>query len=133
MKILSIEGIGATYAKKLQSVGIYTTEALLKSAATKRDRKILADKTGISETLILEWANLADLFRIKGIGEQYSDLVEESGVDTIKEMRRRNPENLHKKILEINKEKNLVNRPPGLSMVSSWIDQAKELDPVITY
>jgi predicted flap endonuclease-1-like 5' DNA nuclease len=133
MNILAIEGIGKTYAKKLKAAGINTTEALLKSAATKKDRHSLSEKTGISETLILEWANLSDLFRIKGVGEEYSDLIEEAGVDTIKELRRRNPENLYQTILEINEKKNLVNRVPSQSMVEDWIQQAKKMTPVITY
>ena len=133
MKLQAIEGIGKVYAQKLSAAGIKTTEALLDAAATKSGRKNLAEKTGIAETLILEWANLADLFRIKGIGEEYSDLLEESGVDTVKELRTRNAENLHKRILEINEKKNLVNRPPSQKMIESWIEQAKQLPPVLKY
>jgi predicted flap endonuclease-1-like 5' DNA nuclease len=133
MNIVEIEGIGKTYAKKLSAVGINTTDALLQSAAAKKDRKALSEKTGISETLILEWANLADLFRIKGIGEQYSDLLEEAGVDTVKELRNRNPEALHSKIKEINNKKNLVNRVPSLDMVTDWVKQAEKLKPILTY
>ena len=128
-----IEGIGPTYAKKLVKAGVKTTEELLESGATKRGRETLAEKTGISEKLILEWVNLADLFRIKGVGEEYSDLLEEAGVDTVVELSRRNPENLHAKILEVNEKKKLVRRPPTLDKVRDWVEQAKKLPRKIEY
>ena len=83
--------------------------------------------------LILEWVNLADLMRIKGVAEEYSDLLEEAGVDTVAELARRNPENLHTKIMEVNEEKKLVRRPPRASMVKDWIKQAKCLPKVVEY
>jgi predicted RecB family nuclease len=133
MNIIKIEGIGETYRKKLYAVDINTTNALLKAGTTKKGRQALAEKSGISEKLILEWVNLADLMRVKGVGEEYSDLLEEAGVDTVKELRNRNPENLHKAMLETNDKKKLVRRPPSLSEVKSWVSQAKELPPVVTY
>lgn len=132
-KIEEIEGIGKTYASKLVNLGIKTTEDLLNVAATKNGRKGLAEKVGISEKLILEWVNLADLFRIKGIGEEYSDLLEEVGVDTVAELARRDPKNLHAKILEVNKAKKLVRRPPTLDDVTSWVEQAKKLPRKVEY
>ncbi|MCX8183287.1 MAG: DUF4332 domain-containing protein [Crenarchaeota archaeon] len=132
-KIEKIEGIGPEYAKKLLEAGIKTTDDLLKAAGSKDGRKMLAEKTGISEKLILEWVNLADLFRIKGIGEEYSDLLEEAGVDTIAELAKRDPANLHAKILEINKEKKLVRRPPTLEQVTDWVKQAKKLPRKVEY
>ncbi len=126
-KIVEIEGIGPTYAKKLIDAGINTTDDLLEVASTRKGREELSEKTGISEKLILEWVNLADLFRIKGVGEEYSDLLEEAGVDTVVELSLRNPENLHTKILEVNEEKKLVRRPPTLNEVREWIEQAKKL------
>ena len=132
-KIEEIEGIGATYAKKLADVGIRTTDELLNACATPKQRKDLAEKTGISPKLILEWTNLADLFRIKGVGEQYSDLLEEAGVDTVAELAKRVPENLHAKMLETNTAKNLVKRPPTLSNVKDWVEQAKSLPRKIEY
>jgi predicted flap endonuclease-1-like 5' DNA nuclease len=131
--ILDIEGIGQKYAKTLAEIGIKTTETLLKQGATPKGRKIIEEKTKIGHKLILEWVNLADLFRIKGVGEEYSDLLEEAGVDTVVELANRNAENLFKKIVEVNEEKKLVRRPPALSMVQSWIEQAKKLDRVIQY
>ncbi|MBO3799160.1 MAG: DUF4332 domain-containing protein [Thermoproteota archaeon] len=132
-KVEEIEGIGPEYAKKLLEAGIKTTDDLLKAAGSKDGRKMLAEKTGISEKLILEWVNLADLFRIKGIGEEYSDLLEEAGVDTVAELARRDPANLHAKILEINKEKKLVRRPPTLKQVTDWVKQAKKLPRKVEY
>lgn len=132
-KIEKIEGIGPAYGEKLRNVGITTVEALLEAAASPQGRKELAEKTEITETLILEWANLADLFRIKGIGEEYSDLLEEAGVDTVVELARRNPENLYNTIKEINDEKKLVRALPGPNQVKSWVEQAKELPRVMTY
>ena len=133
VKIIDVEGIGPKFAKSLQNVGIRTTEKLLKEGAAKKGRKTLADKTGISEKLILEWVNLSDLVRIKGVGEEYSDLLEEAGVDSVKELRNRRADNLHKAILDTNAKKKLVRRPPSPSMVEDWIKQAKKLKPVITH
>ena len=132
-KILDIEGIGPTYAQKLTATGITTTDALLEAGATPKGREELSEKTGIAESLILEWVNLADLFRIKGVGEEYSDLLEEAGVDTVVELSRRNAENLHAKILEVNETKQLVRRPPAFSMVQRWIEQAKSLPRKVEY
>ena len=126
-RIVEIEGIGKVYAEKLTGIGIKTTADLLEHCGTAKGREEMAEKTGISEKLLLEWVNLADLFRIKGVGEQFSDLLEESGVDTVVELAQRNPENLYNKMLQVNEEKNLVNRAPHLSEVKSWVEQAKSL------
>ena len=131
--ISAIEGIGETYGAKLKELGISTTEALLERAATPKDRKELAAALDVSEKLILKWANRADLFRVKGIGEEFSDLLEAAGVDTVPELAQRTPENLHKKLLEVNAAKNLVRRPPSLSEVTSWVEHAKQLPRVLTY
>lgn len=133
MKIEAIEGIGPAYAKKLRANGVRSTGALLKQGASKKGRETLAAKTGISETLLLEWVNLADLFRIKGVGEEFSDLLEEAGVDTVKELKMRKAENLHKKMLEVNAAKKLVRRTPTLSQVADWIKQANALPPTVTH
>lgn len=133
INIRRIEGIGEVYAGKLEELGIRTLEALLEQADTPQKRKALAERTGISEKLILEWANLADLFRIKGVGEEYSDLLEEAGVDTVVELAQRNPEHLHAKLAEVNAQKKLVRRLPSLREVTSWVEQAKSLPRVLQY
>jgi len=132
-RIIDIEGIGSVYAEKLAAVGITTTEALLKAGASPQGRQALEEKTGISHKLILEWVNLADLFRIKGVGEEYSDLLEEAGVDTVPELAQRNAENLYAKLQEVNAAKELVRRLPAQSQVANWVEQAKNLDRVVTY
>ncbi len=131
--IADIEGIGPAYAEKLAKAGVKSTDALLKAGATPKGRKELAEKTGISEAKILEWVNHVDLYRIKGIGSEYSDLLEEAGVDTVVELAQRVPENLLKKMEEINAAKKLVRRLPVLSMVKDWVDQAKKLERVVKY
>lgn len=131
--LLDVEGIGEKYAAKLKEAGVANTDALLKIGSTPKGRKELAEKAAISETLILEWVNHVDLFRIKGVAEEYADLLEEAGVDTVPELAQRVAKNLIAKILEVNEAKKLVRRPPTEAMVADWIDQAKKLPRVITY
>lgn len=133
MKIIAIEGIGPVNARKLHEQGIRTTEALLKRGATPAGRRELAAASGLDEQAILAWVNRADLMRVRGVGEEYSDLLEVAGVDTVKELRRRNADNLHKAMLAANEKKNLVRRPPALSEVERWIAHAKTLAPAVTY
>jgi predicted flap endonuclease-1-like 5' DNA nuclease len=132
-RIIDIEGIGAVYTEKLHQHGVRTTERLLKIGATKKGREDLAEMSGISEKLILEWVNLADLMRVRGIGSEYSDLLEEAGVDTVKELRNRRPDNLYKALVEVNEQKKLVRRIPSEKEVTDWVSQAKTLPPVVTY
>jgi predicted flap endonuclease-1-like 5' DNA nuclease len=132
-KITAIEGVGEFYAQKLQEAGIRTTQALLEKGASPQGRTEITEKTGITGTLILEWVNHADLFRIKGVGEEYSDLLEEAGVDTVPELAQRNPENLYPKLVAVNQEKELVRQLPTQAQVSNWIEQAKRLPRVVTY
>lgn len=132
-KLTEIEGIGKAYAQKLQDAGVGTLDQLLEKGAAPTGRKKIADKAGVSEKLILRWANMADLFRIKGVGEEYADLLEAAGVDTVPALAQRNAENLHKKLAEVNEEKKLVRRVPTQSEVSGWVDQAKKLPRALTY
>jgi len=133
-RIINVEGIGPTYKQILkEKVGITTTEALLEAAASPGGRDRLAAKTGISPKLILEWANLADLFRIKGVGEEYSDLLEEAGVDTVVELAQRNPDNLFTALQETNEREALVRRLPTLRQVRDWVAQATQMPRVLTY
>ena len=129
----AVEGIGQRTATKLRKNGIRTTEALLKRAADRKGRRALASETGFSEKQILEWVNRADLMRCKGVGGEYSDLLEAAGVDTIKELRRRNAASLTKKMVEINEKNKLVRRLPTESMVSRWVESAKTLEPSVKY
>ncbi len=131
--ITEIEGIGEVFAKKLRAVGIFTTEALLEKGATPKGRKELAEATGLTEHNILEWVNRADLFRVPGIGSQYSDLLEAAGVDTVRELAQRKPEALAEALSKVNAEKNKVNKLPGLSVVQKWVEAAKKLPRVIQY
>ena len=132
-KISDIEGIGPVYTEKLWTVDINTVEELLEVGASKKGRKELAEKTGIDESRILRWVNMADLFRIKGVAEELSDLLEAAGVDTVKELATRNATNLHAKLIEVNDAKGLSGRVPSLSQVEGFIDFAKELEPKVTH
>ncbi len=132
-KITDIEGIGPALAKSLTEAGVKTVEALLEAGKTKAGRTKLAAAADIDEKKILEWVNMADLFRIKGVSSQNAELLVAAGVDTIKELRNRVPANLHAKMLEVNKEKNLVRQVPSLSMVEGFVSQAKTLEPVVTH
>ena len=132
-KIIDIEGIGDVYAQKLIAAGINKVSELLEKCAAPKGRKALAEETGISEKLILKWTNHADLFRINGVGPQFAELLEAAGVDTVKECRHRVAENLQPKLVEVNEAKNICNRVPAVSEVQKMIDQAKELEPKMTY
>ena len=132
-KLLKIEGVGEVYASKLKGAGIKTAEALLEKGSTPAERKAIADNTGIGDGLILDWINHMDLCRIKGIGEEYSQLLEVAGVDTVPELAQRNPENLYQKLVATNMEKQLVRKLPVLGQVTNWIEQAKCLPRKINY
>ena len=132
-KLETIEGIGGAYAEKLEQAGVASLEALLEQGKTPKGRADLAEKTGISGKLVLKWVNRADLFRVKGIGEEYADLLEVAGVDTVPDLAQRNAENLYNKMTEVNKERKLARRLPSQAQVAEWIDQAKALPRVLTY
>lgn len=129
----TIEGIGQRQATRLRKVRIRTVEALLKKGATRSGRKAIAESTGIGENLVLQWVNRADLMRVRGVGEEYSDLLEAAGVDTVKELRRRNPGNLLLSMVEVNAQKHLVRRLPTEAMVARWVDYAKTLEPIVKH
>lgn len=133
MNIQSIEGIGPVNAERLRAAGISTVASLLEAGATRTGRTQLAAETGLAEDLILGWVNRADLMRIRGVGRQYSDLLEAAGVDTVKELGRRRADNLHKALQEANEERNLVRRAPTENEVGRWIARAKALAPVVSY
>jgi len=131
--ILKIEGIGPVYAEKLAEVGIKTTEDLLNAGSSRKGREELVEKTAISSKLVLRWVNMADLMRIPGVGEEYSELLEKAGVDTVKELKMRNPQNLYNAMAESNEKYSLVRRIPSAAEVESWVASAKELEPLLTY
>jgi len=131
--ITKIEGIGKSYAEKLKAMGIKTVEQLLEAGATPSGREKIAKELGVSPKVVLKWVNKADLMRIKGVGEEYSDLLEAAGVDSPAELARRNAENLLKKMEEVNKEKKLVRQLPYLKQVQKWIEQAKKLPKVVKH
>ncbi|MBR6138570.1 MAG: DUF4332 domain-containing protein [Prevotella sp.] len=132
-KIVDVEGIGPVYAEKLVAAGIDNTEKLLEKCSKPAGRKALEEETGISGKLILTWTNHCDLMRIDGIGPQFSELLEAAGVDTVKELKHRKPENLQPKLEEVNAEKKLVRRVPALKEVEKMIAQAAELPAVMEY
>lgn len=132
-KIIDVEGIREVYAKRLQEAGVTTTEGLLKDGANPAQRATLAEKTGISGTLILKWVNRADLFRVKGIGEEYSDLLEAAGVDSVVELAKRKPENLHQTLVETNTTKKLVRLVPGAEKVAEWVRLAGQLPRAVSH
>ncbi len=131
--IHEIQGIGPNYASKLLGIGINTVAKLLEDGASRTGRLKLTETTGIPESLILTWVNHADLMRINGIGDQFAELLEAAGVDTVKELRNRVPENLHARVTEVNAVKNLSGRVPTLNELTQMIEQAKDLEPVITF
>ncbi|MDD6052910.1 MAG: DUF4332 domain-containing protein [Bacteroidales bacterium] len=132
-KIQEIQGIGPAYAEKLIAAGITTSDLLLEKGQTPKGRKELEEATGLSSKLILTWVNHADLFRVKGIGPQFAELLEAAGVDTVKELATRNAENLAMKMLEVNEAEHRVKRVPVVAEVQKMIDLAKELPGVVTY
>ena len=131
--IEEIEGIGPTYGEKLKAAGITNTDHFLKFCCDKKGRAGIAGKTGLSESNLLKWANMADLMRINGVARQYSELLEAAGVDTVKELRTRRADNLSAKMAEVNVEKKLTKAVPNEAEVQKWIDQAKSMDPLITH
>jgi len=129
--LTKIRGVDETAARKLESVGISTAKALIEQGADPRGRKAIAAQTGIDGGLIRRWLNHIDLFRIKGIGEEYASLLEEVGVKTVRDLARRNPERLYQQMVEVNCTTQLVRRLPSLAQVGDWIAQAKKLPRVV--
>ena len=132
-KIIDIQGIGPVYAEKLIGIGIETVDQLLEKGADAKGRQAIEEATGIRHDLVLTWVNHADLFRIKGVGPQFAELLEAAGVDTVKELRNRNAANLAAKMLEVNEAKHLCRHTPVEKEIQKFIDLAKELAPVVSY
>lgn len=132
-KLSIIEGIGGLYEEKLNEAGVTSIEKLLEECSSKRGRTELAEKSGIAEKLILKWANHADLFRIKGVGSEYAELLEAAGVDTVPELAKRKTNNLVAKMAEVNQAMKLVRRVPTTRQAGDWIYQAGKFPKVIKY
>ena len=132
-KLESIEGIGPAYADELRKVGVASIDSLLKNGSTRKGRDEMAGSMGLSDVLILKWVNRADLYRVKGVGGQYSDLLEQSGVDTVKELAQRNPKNLHQTLVETNERCHRVRKVPTESQVKAWVKSAKSLKRIVEY
>jgi predicted flap endonuclease-1-like 5' DNA nuclease len=133
VKIVDIEGIGPEKGARLAEAGCVTTDDLLQAGATKAGRTALAEKTGLSEGSILQWVNHVDLMRIKGVGSEYSDLLEAAGVDSPAELAQRNAANLVETFGQLDMARNTVRRIPSLAEVEDWIAQSKKLDKVVTH
>ena len=131
--VTRIEGIGKVYAARLEAAGVGTVEALLEAGASPQGRRKLAETTGISGKRLLRWVNMADLFRIKGVAEGFSDLLEAAGVDTVVELARRNPDHLYQALVDARREKGLTRVVPPQSSVTAWVEQAAALPRVVTY
>jgi len=128
-----IEGIGPAYAAKLADAGVKSTEDLLAAGGSPAGREQLASKSGISQDLILEWVNHADLYRINGVGSEFADLLEAAGVDSVLELAQRNPANLAASLASVNEERKLVRRVPSEAEVTRWIERAKGLDRAVSH
>lgn len=133
MKIIDVEGIGTSSAAKLTEAGITTTDAFLAAAATEAGRAALAVKTGISKNLLLEWVNHVDLMRIKGVGSEYSDLLEAAGVDSCTELAQRSAANLLAKVVDLNAAKKIVRQVPTEAQIEAWIAEAKTMPKLVTH
>ena len=131
--ILDIEGVGEQYAEKLKAIGIASTDALLDKGCTAKGRAEIVDKSGIGAKLILRWVNHADLFRVKGVAGQYSELLEAAGVDTVVELSKRKPDNLYEALTKCNVEKRVVRALPSQDKVIDWVAQAKALPRKVQY
>jgi len=131
--ISHIEGVGPGYCRALKTAGIVTVEQLLQAGATSRQRAQLARNTGVSSKLILKWVNMCDLFRVRGVASQYAELLEAAGVDTVKELRNRNSDNLVAAMSKANEAKRLVRQLPNSKQINGWIEHAKGLQPMVTY
>ena len=129
----AIAGIGSAMSARLKALGIRTSEKLLDASKTPKDRKSLAERLGVDEQLVLRWANLTDRMRIKGVREPYAELLKDAGVDTVRELKYRNPAKLAEAMAAANAKRKRVQLLPSEKRVGRWIEAAKRLDPKIKY
>lgn len=132
-KITDVEGIGPKFAEKLSAAGVDSTDDLAEKGRTPAGRKALVEASGIASDKILTWVNMVDLMRVKGVGAEFAELLQASGVDTVKELRRRNVANLAAKMAEVNEDKKLTRVVPSEKVVTKWVDAAKEMEPGVEY
>lgn len=132
-KLVDIEGVGPANAKKLLKAGVRSTGSLLKKGATPKDRKKIEADSGIAHKQILQWVNHVDLYRIKGVGSEFADLLEAAGVDTVVELAKRDPKKLVEALAKASAKGNLTNRVPTEKMARSWVAQAKKLPRAVSY
>jgi predicted flap endonuclease-1-like 5' DNA nuclease len=128
-----VEGIGPVYGEKLKAIGLMTPLDLLNKGRFRKGREEIAEQSGISHKLILDWVNHIDLYRLNGVDANYAELLVKSGVDSVMELAQRNPSNLHEKMLQVNQEKNLARTTPPIEQVEAWVERAKVLPRVIQY
>jgi predicted flap endonuclease-1-like 5' DNA nuclease len=132
-KIEDIEGIGPVYRSKLSKAGINSTADLLKQCGSAKGRRQVTVTSGLEESQLLKWANLADLMRIRGIGTQFSELLEAAGVDTVKELRNRRVDNLAAAVKAANAKRKLTRATPSERRIAAWIAEAKGMTPMISH
>lgn len=132
-KIEDVEGIGPATGDKLRAAGIKDTDTLLAQCNTPKQRKDLAEKTGLGEGQVLRFANMVDLYRINGVGAEFAELLEVTGVNTVPELSRRNAANLTAAMAEVNEQKKLTRRVPSETDVAKWVEQAKALPRMLEY
>ena len=126
-------GVTASEITALKTAGIKTAAALLEAAKTPKGRKELAQVSGLDPKRILELANKADRMRVKGLGKEYADLLHVVGVDTVRELKYRNPGKLAEAMAAANKKRKLVRLVPTEKAVGRWIEEAKKLPLKISY
>jgi predicted flap endonuclease-1-like 5' DNA nuclease len=133
LTLLSFEGISVAQVNRLAKAGIRSLQALFKRGATSKGRREIANQSGIDERAILDWVSRADMLRVRGIGHTYAELLEQAGVDTPVELAHRAPQNLYQRLIQVNREKNLLRRTPSLKQVEDWVHTARNLPRVVEY
>ena len=132
-KLADIEGVGRVNAAKLQKAGVRSTDSLLKKGGTRKGREEIVKLSRIDKDLILQWVNHGDLYRIKGVGSEFADLLEAAGVDTVVELSKRDAKKLAETLATVSAKGNLTNRVPTVKMVKGWVAQAKKLPRAVSY
>lgn len=130
-RVDQVAGVDHKQATKLRKAGVRTSNGLIDKASTRRGRSELSKATGLNPRDLQAWVQHADLLRVRGVGAEYAELLVAAGVDTVRDLRRRNPTALLAKMIGLNGSRKIVSRLPTESMVESWIESAGELEPSI--